>query len=308
MCDGRVIDGNAELLRDLQGRQLPQPTEQPLGGAAHDHDLVAARDPQERAGEHRQLARLLAHRHHRELVLTTRRVRGAQLRERADEAARLGWRAHGGAELHQALVEIAGRRYLRQRGHQLACPRPQRLSSGGALDVGLDREHAAEHPGDVAIDERRALAVRDRCDRARGVGPDARHLAQLGGAAGQGAAPRGAHLLSAAMQIARARVIAEACPRREDVVERCAGEGVHRREPRHPALPVRDHGGDAGLLQHDLADPDRIRVARTPPREIALHAAVVRDHGPGDRCEVHRPEVYPRSAPSSRGVSCRGGA
>lgn len=282
-CDRLTIDRNAEPLHDLQRRQLPQPAEQPLGPAPDQHDLAARGDPHQRPREHRQLALLLATRQDRQLGLPARARRHAVLRDRTYQAARLARGAHGRAELHQALVEIARRRVVRQRGHQLAGVTPQRLQPGGRLDVLGQGEHAPEHPGDVAIDERGALAERDRRDRPGGVRPDAGHLAQLRGPPGQRAVPARADRLRARPQVARPRVVAEPRPRREHVVERRPRERGHRREPRHPALPVRDHRGDAGLLQHDLADPDRVRIARAAPRQVTLDLAIVRDHGGRDR-------------------------
>jgi hypothetical protein len=212
--------------------------------------------------------------------------------DRTHETARSGRRAHRRAELHEALVERAWRCRRRQRRHQRTRLGPQRLAARSRLDVELHREHACENARDVAIDERRALVVRDRCDRTRGVRPDARHRAQLGGALRQGAAPLRADLLRARPQVARARVVAEPGPRGEHVVERCGGERAHRRKLRHPPLPVRDHGRHARLLQHDLADPDRVRIARAPPRQVALHSLVMLDDSGRDRLRgLHPPLV-----------------
>jgi hypothetical protein len=270
---------NAERVRDLQSRvglrQLPEATEQPFGAAPREHDLARVLEPQRRARDHRQLALLLPLRDDRQLVLAAFDRGAAMLRERTQEAARSGRRADRRAELHQALVQRARCVPVGQRRHQLARVLPQRLATGSALDVVLDREHARQHARDVAVDERRLLAKRDRCDRTGGVRPDARHAAQLAGPARQ---PALADRLCTGVEIARARVVAKASPRGEHVVERCVGERAHRRKLRHPALPVRDHGLHARLLQHHLADPDRVRVARAPPRQVPAHLFVVRDH------------------------------
>jgi hypothetical protein len=187
--DGGVIHVDTELLGELQRRKLPQPTEQPFGPPAHEDDLRrvtlvrrAARarrrlDPHERAREHGQVAFLLARRDHGERVLLARARCLAVARDRAHEAARRGRRADRGAELHERLVEITRRHAVVERGHELARTCPQRLLPGGGLDVVRDDEHATEHARDVAVDERRPLAERDRGDRSSGVGADARHLA-----------------------------------------------------------------------------------------------------------------------------------
>jgi hypothetical protein len=115
---------NAERSCNLQSIvalwQLPEPAEQALGCAAREHDLVTVGHPQRGAREDRQLALLLARGDDREFLLAAG-ARGLAVRgERADEAARRRRRAQRRAELHQALVEIAGRVGRGQGGHQLA--------------------------------------------------------------------------------------------------------------------------------------------------------------------------------------------
>jgi hypothetical protein len=290
MCDRCAFERDPDRLGDLERRQLPQPTEQSFGTAPDEHDLTPRLDPDQGAREERQVALFLARGHDRQLVLPTGAGGDAVVREGTHEAARRGRRADGRAELHQPLVEIAGRGRGRERRHQRAGVRPQRLSARGRFDVVLDGEHATEHAGDIAVDERCALPERDRRDRSCGVWPDARHAAQLGRGTRELALV--AHGLRARPQISRARVVAEARPDLEHVIERRGRERRHRREPRHPALPVRDHGGDARLLQHDLADPDRVRIARAAPRQVPLHLRVVRDDGGRDHPgSFHRPLV-----------------
>ncbi len=290
MRDRCALERSADRLGDLHGRQLPQPAEQSFGTPADEHDLTPLLDPDQRAREERQVAGVLPRWNDRQLVLPTGAGGDAVLRERTHEAARRRRRADGRAKLHQALVEIAGRGRGGERRHQRAGVRPQRLSARGRFDVVLDGEHATEHARDIAVDEGCALAERDRRDGSRGVRPDAGHAAQLGRGARELALV--AHGLGAGMQVACSRVVAEARPDLEYVVERRGRERRHRREPRHPALPVGDHGGDARLLQHDLADPDRVGIARAAPRQVPLHLRVVRDDGGRDHAgSFHRPLV-----------------
>lgn len=209
------------------------------------------------------------------------------LRERTHEAARGRRCARRRAELHQALVEITRCVLGWQRAHQLARERPQCLVTRRRLDVLGHRENAGEHTGDIAVDERRAFAKCDRCDRAGRVWTDAGHGSQLRRRRGQGAAELLAHRLRTRVEVARARVVAKPGPCREHIVERCRRERVHRRKALHPALPIRNHRLDARLLQHDLADPDRVRVTRATPREIAAVTRVVRDDGSRDLAVFH---------------------
>src|SRR5712691_6141536 len=70
------------------------------------------------------------------------------------------------------------------------------------------------------------------------------------------------------MQVARPRVIAQAAPQREHVVELRPGERSHIRETREEALVIRDHRRDLGLLQHHFREPDAIRIAGLLPRQV----------------------------------------
>src|ERR1035437_1495872 len=87
-------------------------------------------------------------------------------------------------------------------------------------------------------------------------------------AAGCGDALRGA------AQVAGARVVAEAAPQGQHVVFGGGGQGCHGGEACEEAAIVRDDGLRAGLLQHDLADPDGVRIARVAPGKIAMAAGV----------------------------------
>jgi len=300
--DRLVVDRRAHRLGELARRQLPQAAEQAVGGPARQHDAAGLLDPHHGAREDRQLGLLLARRDHRQLVLPSGPCRVAIADQGADQAARLGRRTHRRAELHEALVQRAGRCPFGEGVHQLTGRGPQRLAAGSGLDVVFDREHARQDARDVAIDERGALAERDRGDRARGVRADPGHLAQLGRARWQGAAVARTDLAGAGMQVAGARVVAEAGPRGEDVVERRLGERRDGREPGHPALPVRDHRRDPGLLQHDLADPDRVGVAGAPPRQVALDLREVTHHRGRDRVmPVHATSYRARATAATAG-------
>jgi hypothetical protein len=285
--DDTQIECAAEPLGRRGVGKLPESSEQATRDTPPDDDLARRLDPHQRAREHRQLVRGLAGRDHGELGLASGLRSHARSRERTREATRLLRRAQRRPELHQPLIQIARRTGLGQCQHQLAGALPEELGPGGGLDVELDPEHAGEHAGDVAVDQRHALVVRDRRDRARGVRPDPADRAQLG----SGARQLLADLARGGVQVARTRVVAEPGPLREHVVERRGGERAQRRELREPALPVRDHGRDAGLLEHHLADPDRVRISRAAPRQVSLHRRVMRDHGLGDAA-IHAAGPY----------------
>ena len=68
------------------------------------------------------------------------------------------------------------------------------------------------------------------------------------------------HRLRAGMQVAGARVIAEPGPCAQHVVERRRRQRVDRRPARQESRVIRRDRLDGGLLQHDLGQPDPIRV------------------------------------------------
>jgi hypothetical protein len=47
-----------------------------------------------------------------------------------------------------------------------------------------------------------------------------------------------------------------------------SGEFGDRWQRTHPTRPVGEDGFDLGLLQHDLGNPDGVRVFGPPPREV----------------------------------------
>jgi hypothetical protein len=84
----------------------------------------------------------------------------------------------------------------------------------------FDAEHPREHALHVAVEDRRARAVRERRDRGGRRAADARQLGKPVRRRREYAAVLGDDDLRAAMQIARARVVAEAGPQRHHVVGR----------------------------------------------------------------------------------------
>src|SRR5206468_2625495 len=64
------------------------------------------------------------------------------------------------------------------------------------------------------------------------------------------------------MKIMRTPVIAQAAPLGEHDVDRCVSQRAHVGKRRDEALEVRNDRRDLRLLEHDLGEPDPIRVAR----------------------------------------------
>lgn len=71
------------------------------------------------------------------------------------------------------------------------------------------------------------------------------------------------------MQVADAGVVAEAFPKFVDFVGTGFREGFDGGQFAHPAFPVRDHGFDLGLLQHDFGNPNGVGIAGAAPGEVA---------------------------------------
>ncbi len=178
---------------------------------------------------------------------------------RAQRTARTGGifrGAQGRPEIHQGLREIAG-------------PAVRREPLGGCANDGLparqrlaDREQARDHALDIAVHRYGACVIGDRRDRRRGVVADARQVAQLSGCLREFSPVPVHDGAGAGVQIARPRVIAEARPQPQHVLEISRGQRMDGRETGEEAQIIRDGRGDRGLLQHDLGKPDPVRIAR----------------------------------------------
>src|SRR6185437_3568230 len=214
----------------------------------------------------------------------------------AEEAARIACHAHAGAEIHHALRIALDIALGQPRLGDMPQPCYGRAGSGIAVDSGVAREHAAH----VAVEDRAPLAARECRDRRGGGAADARQRGEIVEAARKPAAETIAHLASGAMQVAPPGVIAEPAPEREHLVEVRGGEIGNRRPAREEALVVRDHRLDARLLQHDLGEPDAVRVAGSlPGQRVAALAALPLDDPGCERCRRarlrHRP-MMPQTA------------
>jgi hypothetical protein len=73
-----------------------------------------------------------------------------------------------------------------------------------------------------------------------------------------------------AMKVSGAPIIAQPFPDSEDFLLISFRQIAQGRKRMKETLEVRDDSRNLGLLQHDLADPDAIRISILPPREAAL--------------------------------------
>ena len=207
---------------------------------------------------------------------------GAALRpQRAGVAAGVARRADGGPELHQRLVPVA-RPLAVEELLGAVVVRPVLPVLGAAQG-----EEAGEHSADVAVDDGQRQAVRDREDGARGVEAHAGHGQRGLERPREAPAVALGHVLRAAVEVARAVVVAEPRPGGEDLLLRLLGERLQGGEALQERLVVGSRRLHRGLLEHDLGDPDAVGVRRPAPRELAPVAVVPAQEGAPRRGPVH---------------------
>ena len=91
------------------------------------------------------------------------------------------------------------------------------------------------------------------------------------------------------MQIARPRVIAETGPQLEHRFQRRTRQIGQGREAIEKALVIGDDRADLRLLQHDLGQPDAIRIARIlPGQRVTSALALPVDQASGEGMFGHR--------------------
>ena len=175
-------------------------------------------------------------------------------------------RADGRAEVHQRLVVVAGA-LLADAGQGL------RLQIEGGLQGALHGEAAGQHAHLVAVQSGGADIVGDGCDGPGGVGADSGQALQPLDAVREVSAGCGDGLCCG-VQVPRAGVVAQALPELEHLVLIGGRQRKHVREALQKALVVAAHSLGAGLLEHDLREPDAVGVARAPPGQLAGVAVV----------------------------------
>ena len=228
----------------------------------------------------------------RQLGHTLLAPRLASLVHRAQLAAWTGAQTDSGAEVHQPLgVGLNGtsvgrivgltitRLVLINRRQQAAGQIPQALLDRPLAGKALDAEDAAQHAFDIAIEDRFASAPGKGCNRCRSRAADTRQGLERRRIVRKHATVARHHQSGAGMQIARAAVVAKAAPEGKHLVRFGGCQRRHIRKPFDEARVVAEHGLHLGLLQHDLGDPDAIRIASLLPGQGMPAAAAL----PGDQ-------------------------
>ncbi|EAU63217.1 conserved hypothetical protein [Stigmatella aurantiaca DW4/3-1] len=206
------------------------------------------------------------------LIGQARPAHGAQQAERSLRAA------HGRAVLHEGLIEVPGPLALHEGTGQGPQPGLPCLVARHAFH----REEAGEHARHVAIHQGGFFSEGNGGHGPRRVAAEAGQGEQVLRGGGKPSSEVRDDLLGGAVEVARARVVAKAPPRGEHVIQGGRRQGPHRGKARQEPLPVGNDGGHLGLLQHDLAEPDGVGVARAAPGQIPLLPAIPGQQGGPD--------------------------
>ena len=154
---------------------------------------------------------------------------------------------------------------------------------GRPLWVTAETRETTEHPDHVAVQDRRRASERDARDGASGVAADAGEVEQLLDCLRDASFVPRQNFSRPALEVAGPGVVAQAGPEPQHLVLRRRGQRGHRWEPLHEPLVIGEDRGDLSLLEHDLRNPDRVRVARLPPGQIPVAGAIPRQQV---RCDL----------------------
>ena len=154
-------------------------------------------------------------------------------------------------------------------GEELLGGGPEGALAGGGVDGNAQVRDPGEDAGNVGVDDRGGQVVGKGVDRARRVAAHAWKGGDFFQVARELAAVLVADGLRGAVEVPGTGVVAQTLPEAEHVFLRGVGEGADRGETLQPAAVIIQDRDDLGLLQHELADHHRVRVARVPPGQVA---------------------------------------
>ena len=177
--------------------------------------------------------------------------------ERTSAAGGISRTTDRGANIHHRLGEIAGPVGRRQ------CARGPVYRSLVERNRRRESVEARKYARDVPVNGGRWTIEGYRGDRRRGVGTNAGQFAQDGLVARK-IAPTRHDLARTGMQVARARIIAEAGESLHHVVQRCGGERLQARPARDEIVEIGRRADRCGLLQQDFGQPDAVGLRRLP--------------------------------------------
>ena len=245
----------------LKGKGLPQPGQQPFGRAALQKHALRPGDQRGR-DRHQRFFRLS--RFDRKLFGPACSAALALSSQRADLAL---WRTVGQADqrpqFHQRLVIRAGA-FLGHFFQHTGCE----LALGGRFgNIGRVIIQPGKYPQHVAVHRRGWDAKCNGGNSPSRVIPNAGQSAQGGIICGKLAAVLPADDLRRLLHVGHPAVIPQPLPQLAQLVRVAGGKGGGIRQFGHKTLVIGQRRRDAGLLEHDLADPDMICRRLLPERQ-----------------------------------------
>jgi hypothetical protein len=255
-------------------RELPESVQQ--GGRALDEENAASPGHAGRRDEHRSSARRRAPA--REQPRATEPPPRADGGEGTGAAAGL---ARGADELSQV---HEGRRHAAR----VAAGDERRgdPSHGGRMrarpEHARDGEEAGERARYVRLDRGQAHSEGERSHGRRHVLAEPRKRPQLIRVAGQAPPVPSQDVARRPVEVARPRVVAQTRPGRQDRLLPGAGESGEVGKTGQEGIVAAADGSHRRLLEHDLRDPDAVRVARASPGKRTLLPAKPGEEDPAD--------------------------
>ena len=146
-------------------------------------------------------------------------------------------------------------------------------------------------PAHVRVDREDVAPEGEVSDRRSGVGPDAGQFGQVV------RPPVRRDVGCSPVQADRPPVVAQPLPLDDRLGGRGCGQRLDGRPPLEPPLVPGDHPLDLGLLQHHLADEDRVGIPCVPPGEVTAVSGVPRDSAPFSPARVWGGGVRGTGAP-----------
>jgi len=151
-------------------------------------------------------------------------------------------------------------------GNNLCGALPEFFAADRGISRGTHVKQAGEQTRGIRFDNWNRLMKSKSRYCVRRIAANARQFANRCDIAGKDSHVLILHNLGGGMKIPGAVVIAETLPAVENIVLRSARDGSEVRKSAKPFIIIRDHGGDLGLLEHELGDKDRVRIAGFAPR------------------------------------------
>jgi hypothetical protein len=256
--------------KDLNIRQLPESSiDHTLWPLSHPNSSPI---PNKRRPKH---SRLRSHSRHylRQFIHLPILPRKALFLHWTVVALRLPRQTNRRAQFHQSFVEFAARILLMRRLHQSARSLPQRSAGLPTFWITAQSQKTRQNPRDIPIHNRRRQTKRDAPNRSRRVTSNPLKLENRFESIRKNPAMLRNDLLRRLLQIPRPRIVAKPFPQLQNTFRLRARQLFNRRKFPHPSFPIRNHCLHLRLLQHHLADMDRVRIAGPSPRQIAfVHA------------------------------------